>query len=126
MSNLSPIIDLNNDSQYSSDSGLSLEGTDELTLTQMSEELPELNLPLDSNDPFFNAPECLYFSEKQMVTNSHLQPNDLFFAHLNVRSLNKNFDQFRDFIKELKFNSLVIGVSETWLKDSPSPLFQIE
>ena len=129
MSNLQPIIDTNNDSQNSSlninDAVFSLDGA-ELTLTQMSEDLPELNLLLDSNDPFVNAPVCSYFSENQMVTNSRLQRNDLFFAHLNVRSLNKNFDQFHDFIKELKFNSLVIGVSETWLKDTPSPLLSIE
>ena len=129
MSNL-PTIDINNDppNSYSNtnEAGLSLDGAEFTSTHMLHKDLPELHIPLDSNDPFVKVPDCSYFSESQLVSVSRSQPNDLFFAHLNVRSLNKNFDQLRDFLNELKFNSSVIGVSETWLKDTPSPLFSVE
>ena len=38
--------------------------------------------------------------------------------HLNIRSINKNFENFKMFLSNLNFSFSVICFSETWLNDS--------
>ena len=38
--------------------------------------------------------------------------------HLNIRSLQKHFDNFKSFVSELNFSFKIICLSETWLVDS--------
>ena len=38
--------------------------------------------------------------------------------HLNVRSINKNFESFKIFLSNLNFSFSIICFSETWLNDS--------
>ena len=87
----------------------------------------ELSLDLDPNDI---VPQTLFTSynlENDIISLSSSNCNKFFLSHFNIRSLNKNFDQFHTFVNKLKFNHGVIGISETWLKDtSPSSLFSIE
>ena len=39
--------------------------------------------------------------------------------HVNIRSLNKNFDEFHDYIQSLSFISNVICLSESRIKNQP-------
>ena len=48
--------------------------------------------------------------------------------HINIRSLKKNFENFKNMLHELKFEFKVICVTETWCKDkniSTNSNFQI-
>ena len=96
-------------------------------ITFLNSQSRELNLALDPND---FSPQTLftnYHLEDDIISFSHSIPNQLFISHFNIRSLNKNFDQFHLLINQLKFDYGIIGVSETWLKEtSPSSLFGIE
>ena len=86
--------------------------------------LPELHLDFDLNDTYGQSLNSSYFPENKIISDSGLDAtNKFFFLHLNIRSLSKNFDQFHEFINELKFESAIIGISETWLKDVPPTLF---
>ena len=38
--------------------------------------------------------------------------------HLNIRSINKNFENFKMFLSNLNFSFSIICLSETWLNDS--------
>ena len=38
--------------------------------------------------------------------------------HLNIRSINKNFDKFKMFLSDQNFSFSIIHFSETWLNDS--------
>ena len=41
--------------------------------------------------------------------------SDLFSVlHINIRSMQKNFEKFQEFFKTLKFNFSVVCLSETW------------
>ena len=41
-------------------------------------------------------------------------PNVSSFLHLNIRSMKKNFYNFKEFLKILSFNFSAICLSETW------------
>ena len=45
--------------------------------------------------------------------------DSLILLHLNIRSLNKNFDDMYDFVESLTFNPNVISLSETRIKNKP-------
>ena len=47
--------------------------------------------------------------------------------HMNVRSLQKNFENFDHFLSTLnRFSFSLIGISETWLNSTSPPLFSID
>ena len=49
--------------------------------------------------------------------------------HLNIRSMNKNFEAFQDFYKSLNTKFSIICLTETWANDSDinqNSLFQLE
>ena len=93
----------------------------------LNNQSPDFHLELDSDDPSLHNFECSYTTESNIISDSKLDTsNNIFFSHLNIRSLSKNFDQLHNLVNELRFNSAVIAISETWLKDVPSSLFSIE
>ena len=82
---------------------------------------PELRLDLDNNDVSIQSLSSNYHTQQEIISLSSRDSNKLFISHFNIRSLNKNFDEFRSFINELEFKHSIIGLSETWLKEtSPS------
>ena len=86
-----------------------------------------LDFHLDLDDPSLCNFDCSYTTESKIISDSKLDTsNNIFFSHLNIRSLSKNFDQLHNLVNELRFTSAVIAISETWLKDIPSSLFSIE
>ena len=50
----------------------------------------------------------------------------LSFIHLNIRSFHKNVANFEIFLNNLEYNFAVIGLSETWIKESNVELCNIE
>ena len=88
---------------------------------------PELRLDLDNNDVSIQNLSSIYHTQQEIISLSSTDSNKLFISHFNIRSLNKNFDEFRSFINELEFKHSIIGLSETWLKEtSPSSLFTMD
>ena len=72
-------------------------------------------------DKYFNVDSfpCEYFIESQF--NEMLQKetqSDFSIFHLNIRSLQRNFSDFTNFLANLDIKFSVIGISETWLSDS--------
>ena len=94
----------------------------------LNAESQELKLDFDINDLLAQNSSTKYCLPGEINSSPHFTPiNDLFLLHVNIRSLNKNFDQFHFLINELKLNYGVIGLCETWLNDiSPASLFQID
>ena len=55
--------------------------------------------------------------------------NSFSVLHLNIRSLNKNFESFAELYKSLSFKFSIICFSETWSNDEnldKNSLFQLE
>ena len=83
-------------------------------------------LESDYNDPdkiFFNDKlqeiDSPYFSVENFKTVSDQLNGDKFsILHLNIRSLNKNIDNLRDFLASLKdkFSVIVLGVTKQQIK----------
>ena len=83
-------------------------------------------LSSDSNDPdqnFFNdklqETDSLYFSlENFTAISEKLNRNNFSLLHLNIRSLNKNIDDFREFLASFKGNFSVIVLTESWCDET--------
>ena len=84
------------------------------------------NLLLDNNsDPdenFFKESyftDTKYFSaEKANLKLSCIKSNSFSLLHLNIRSLQRNFDKLTEFIDNLDFEFKVICISETWCSEN--------
>ena len=65
---------------------------------------------------FNNIKPCEYFFPKNIQFN---QTKNVFLLHLNIRSLEKNFDDLYQFLITLTNQPHVISISETKIKDMP-------
>ena len=80
----------------------------------------------DNNDPdkkFFNDKlqeiDSPYFSLENFTTISEkLNRNNFSLLHLNIRSLNKNIDDFREFLASFKGSFSVIVLTECWCDET--------
>ena len=61
---------------------------------------------------FQNVKPCQYIN----VNNISLKTNDMIFLHVNIRSLQKNYDELYQFVSELPLKPLIICITETKLK----------
>ena len=96
-------------------------------------------LPLDEIDPavnFYNniqchiQSKCTYFNELsfklEVKAHQEVESRMMFsLCHLNIRSMQQNFDNFSNYSKHLNFTFPIIGLMETWLSESTSGLFGI-
>ena len=79
----------------------------------------------DSQDPgenFFNAfsfKDSQYFTPEESMWNlDHLDKSSFSMLHLNIRSLQKNFDSLFNLLVTLKFEFKVICITETGCSDN--------
>ena len=99
--------------------------THALAQTSLNRQSPDFHLGLDLDDPSLHNIECLYITKSNIISDSKLDTSiNIFFSHLNIRSLSKFFDQLHNCVNELRFNLAVIAISETWLKDVLHHSFQ--
>ena len=75
---------------------------------------PDTNF-FDSND-FENISKYLNPNEAYEELKT-ANSDDFSIIHLNIRSMNKNFDDFKLFLQSLKFQFKVICLSETWAEN---------
>lgn len=87
----------------------------------------------DINDFQNLLPRCNYYTINEFnsafklptITKNSL-PQEFSMLHLNVRSLNKNFDNFEMLLTMLnKFSFSLIAITETWLNSNSPPIFNI-
>ena len=91
----------------------------------------EILLPINQNDPdiqYFNDStvlqnigSCDYYLEDTFVnkcTDLSINENSLSLMQFNIRSIPKNLDKLENYLAGLRFSFTVIGISETWLKES--------
>ena len=79
----------------------------------------------DSQDPdesFFNTfsiKDSQYFTPEESTRNlNHFGKSSFSMLHLNIRSLQKNFDSLFNLLMTLKFEFKVICITETWCSDN--------
>ena len=76
----------------------------------------------DPNENFFNAfnfKDSLYFTPKESSRNlNNFDKSSFSMLHLNIRSLQKNFDSLLNLLMTLKFEFKVICITETWCSDN--------
>ena len=73
----------------------------------------------ENNDPdinFFNekseAPH--YNVDKFNFFSLNLLKNSFFVLHINIRSMNKNFEKLHEYLSHVKGNFSIIAFTETW------------
>ena len=77
-----------------------------------------------------NDPDINFFNKKSEVVNSPYYNVDKFYSssqnllknsfsvlHINIRSMNKNFEKLREYLSHAKGNFSVITLTETWCND---------
>ncbi len=78
-----------------------------------------LNIQDDPNNEVHNLSNPCYYSLEQLEDYVNTDPpNNFSLMHVNIRSLYKNVDQLKSCLSQLNKNISVIGLSETWLKDT--------
>lgn len=65
----------------------------------------------------------MYDFDEYSSANESLENNYIDIVHINVRSLNKNFYLLKSFLKCLPMLSIVIVVTEKWLRQSTIPIY---
>ena len=72
----------------------------------------------DLDENFFNAfsfRDSQYFTPEESTRNiNHFDKSSFSMLHLNIRSLQKNFDSLFNLLMTLKFEFKVICITETW------------
>ena len=66
------------------------------------------------NSSYFTPNELKVSLESMPYNNKHFS-----IISFNIRSMKKNFEEFKDFITELNFEFSVISLTETWCLDDP-------
>ena len=82
-----------------------------------------LSSDLDPDSNFnFDMFRCDYFTESQFNELFHKTrssfSNCFSLLHLNIRSLSRNYDNLTSFLANIDGKFSIMGVSETWLRDS--------
>ena len=78
----------------------------------------------NENDPDVNFYNDVFTLDTQYLASDKFQGNfkpfskqSLSVLHLNIRSINKNFEAFRQFYLSLNSNFSIVCFSETWVND---------
>ena len=69
-----------------------------------------------------NSVESTYYTNEEFVSFSSSLGENLSIIHLNIRSLHKNIDRLKDFLKDIKGKFSVIILSGTWIDDDKAGL----
>ena len=90
---------------------------DKFNLFEVETILTNDNFDPDSN--FFNekinSVESTYYTHEEFVSFSSNLSENFSIIHLNISSLHKNIDKFKDFLNNIKGKFSVIDLSETWI-----------
>ena len=89
----------------------------------------EYNKYIDDADPETNLMDTLqsnYYMTEKLNSKLKKHTNWLSIIHLNCRSMNANFDQFKELLRNLEYQIDVICLTETWLTDDNCDLFGIQ
>ena len=74
---------------------------------------PDINLFNENNLQNMSTPYLSVETTKDKLSEFD-ESNSLRIIHLNIRSLNKNFEKFKNFLSECSHNFSVICLTETW------------
>ena len=101
-----------NDSSFSSSQEIDLTDKDNCTTATISEtdnfDLSDKTFPL----VFQNIKPCQYTN----FSNISLKTNNMMFLHVNIRSLQKNYEELYQFVSELPLKPLIIYIAGIKLK----------
>jgi hypothetical protein len=69
------------------------------------------------NNKVFQNINTLYYNPKSANIMQGFDVNSFSMLHLNIRSISKNFELFKQLLSEIKFTFKIISLSETWCTD---------
>ena len=75
---------------------------------------------LEDIDPDYHlnfSDNCNYILEKEDNVFTSLNDNELSVIHINIRSIQQNFESLQRFLSDFQYKFDIIGLTETWLKD---------
>ena len=96
------------------------------TITKINTNIHDFDIFTDENETIQTKVISPYITEKQLAStflNNGI--NTFSLLHVNIRSMNKNFESLNNLLDQSNFNFSVLGLSETWFSDKPNSLFSI-
>ena len=99
------------------DSNISLDSHDDFTARSINMSSEELDLNFDSRYDINITSASKYVTENQFKDMAkRFSPDTFALLHLNIRSINKHFDEFQLLLDNSNKKTFpVIGLTETWL-----------
>lgn len=88
---------------------------------------PDLNF-YNNQLCFQNVQNCSYYTDvsfNQKCDDNNINDHSFSMMHINIRSAAKNLNSFDIFLAGLKVNFTVLALTETWLNDSNSDLYNL-
>ena len=100
---------------------------DDSDLSPIADYDPDTHYFNDSNS-VHNLTSCHYLLEdtfNSKCETEKITSNEFSIIHFNIRSIQKNLQEFDNFLHNLNHSFSVIGFSETWLNQSNSSLYNL-
>ena len=92
------------------------------TLGNSNSDFEAFDSVFDPNNNNQYQHSCNYFTESTLNSSFNLNDSSMFsFVHMNIRSLPKHFDEMITYFDTLHSSFSVVGLPETWLKQSSMP-----
>ena len=86
----------------------------------------ELTFNVDPNDEAGHIVPSKYYTENQFKSYTEVHGDELFFLHLNIRSVNRNLENLRLLLENTNVpKTSILGLTETWFSQSPDNLHNI-
>ena len=126
-----PFANLNNDDLIATVNNLSTVNTDVPFYTPFNGDIDDDETDhsglrdADPDTQFYselNNLSSLYFNENSFNQLNCISPNNFSLIHLNIHSFQRNFDNFSDYLSQLKHQFQILAFTETWLTQSNSSL----
>ena len=81
------------------------------------------------NEDVFEVNNCnnnsQYFYTDDLKESAGINNDNLTLLCSNIRSVNKNFDSFKELLSETDVRFPIIGLVETWFKDKPHDYYHL-
>ena len=100
---------------------------DHIIVNSLNSSSEELSYDFDDEDPVQSLPHTKYITDNQYKNSiADLKQDTFSLLHLNIRSINKHFDDLQLLLDNPSHHlPSIIGLTETWLSSDPNPPFAL-
>ena len=100
--------------------------SEELFANTLNENSENFNLEIYDDSDLSIPLGSQYYTENMFVTKTQSRSiNNCCILHMNIRSMNKNFEKLKIFLDKAQCERAIIGITETWFSGSPHSMYSL-